>query len=230
MNIWPFKKKTQTLEGGLTDWHCHILPGVDDGVQTMEESLAILSLYEKMGIDTVWLTPHIMEDIPNTTERLRARFAELQTAYRGNISLHLAAENMLDNLFEKRLLANDLLPIGAEGNALLVETSYYTPPMNLYGLIEQIKAKGYYPILAHPERYVYMDKADYQKLHQMGVKFQLNFPSLEGLYGKTVQGKAKELLSKGYYHFYGTDIHRIGLLKRLSQSNIQKAVMQIDRR
>lgn len=230
MNIWPFKKKTQTLEGGFTDWHCHILPGVDDGVQTMEESLAILSLYEKMGIDTVWLTPHIMEDIPNTTERLRARFAELQIAYRGNISLHLAAENMLDNLFEKRLLANDLLPIGAEGNALLVETSYYTPPMNLYGLIEQIKAKGYYPILAHPERYVYMDKADYQKLHQMGVKFQLNFPSLEGLYGKTVQGKAKELLSKGYYHFYGTDIHRIGLLKRLSQSNIQKAVMQIDRR
>ena len=72
--MWPFRKK-QTLEEsgffrGFTDWHCHILPGVDDGVLTMDESLQILAEYERLGVKEVWLTPHIMEDIPNTTEKL----------------------------------------------------------------------------------------------------------------------------------------------------------------
>ena len=81
---------------GFTDWHCHILPGVDDGVETTEESLAILRLYEQSGIGAVWLTPHIMEDIPNETSALRERFKALQAAYAGPVELHLAAENMLD--------------------------------------------------------------------------------------------------------------------------------------
>lgn len=83
---------------GRTDWHSHILPGVDDGVQTVEEALQILAEYERLGIREVWLTPHIMEDIPNTTALLRERFIELQALYIGPIILHLAAENMLDNL------------------------------------------------------------------------------------------------------------------------------------
>lgn len=158
--MWPFKKrislKSSGIFAGLTDWHSHILPGVDDGVQTMEESLAILQQYEVLGVKAVWLTPHIMEDIPNTTMRLKERFAELQQAYPGPVALHLAAENMLDHLFEERLESNDLLPIGDAGNRLLVETSYFNPPMNLYETLERIKSKGYYPVLAHPERYVYM--------------------------------------------------------------------------
>ena len=67
-----------------------------------------------------------MEDIPNRTEDLKERFMELNAAYQGNIILHLAAENMLDNLFEERLAKNDLLPLGNEGKHLLVETSYLT--------------------------------------------------------------------------------------------------------
>ena len=81
---------------GATDWHSHILPGVDDGIQTMEDSLTVLEAYEQLGIREVWLTPHIMEDMPNTPEELRARFQELQEAYQGPIILHLSAENMLD--------------------------------------------------------------------------------------------------------------------------------------
>lgn len=69
--MWPFRKK-QTLEEkgffrGFIDWHCHILPAVDDGVQTMGEALQILEEYERLGVKEVWLTPHIMEDMPNTT-------------------------------------------------------------------------------------------------------------------------------------------------------------------
>ena len=133
--MWPFRKRISLKDSGIfknfTDCHSHILPGVDDGVQTMEEALEILRLYEELGIKSVWLTPHIMEDMPNTTLHLRERYAELQATYSGPIKLHLASENMLDNLFEERLEKNDLLPLGESGDHLLVETSYFNPQFNL---------------------------------------------------------------------------------------------------
>ena len=166
--MWPFSKKYSIASSGilqgLTDWHCHLLPGVDDGVRTMEESLQILSSYEQHGIKEVWLTPHIMEDIPNSTALLRTRYSELKTAYSGPIILHLASENMLDNLFEERLQQGDLLPIGDDGRQLLVETSYFNPPYGLHDILKRIKSKGYFPVLAHPERYIYMGQKDYQQV------------------------------------------------------------------
>ncbi len=179
----------------------------------MEEALQILAEYERLGVKEVWLTPHIMEDIPNTTEKLRDRFVELKAAYQGTVMLHLASENMLDNLFEERLEKNDLLPIGIEGKHLLVETSYFNPPMGLSNILLRIKAKGYYPILAHPERYMYMSETDYKRLNSMNVKFQLNQFSLLGLYGKDVQKRAKTLQKQGLYNYIGTDLHQINILR-----------------
>lgn len=222
--MWPFRKKQTLVESGFfrgfTDWHSHILPGVDDGVQTMEESLDVLAKYDELGVREVWLTPHIMEDIPNTTARLRERFRELQGAYGGNITLQLAAENMLDSLFEERLEKNDLLPIGENGNHLLVETSYFNPPMGLRNMLLRIKAKGYYPVLAHPERYVYMRKDEYLQLKTMGVKFQLNLFSLMGMYGKEAQQKANRLQKMGMYEYTGTDIHRLETLETALQTKV----------
>lgn len=219
--MWHFRKRISLQESGIfqgfTDWHSHILPGVDDGVQTMEEALQILAEYEKLGIKEVWLTPHIMEDIPNATAGLRQRFAELQEAYRGKIALHLASENMLDNLFEERLAKNDLLPLGNDGKHLLVETSYFNPPVGFQNILLRIKSKGYYPVLAHPERYIYMDDAFYKNLKSLGILFQLNLPSFAGLYVDEVRKKAKQLLKKGMYDLAGTDLHRIGMLEYLTQ-------------
>lgn len=212
------KRKTLAQSGffrGFVDWHCHILPGVDDGVQTMDEALHILAAYERLGIREVWLTPHIMEDIPNPTARLRERFAELLAAYKGNVVLNLAAENMLDKLFEERLEQDDLLPLGKDGRHLLVETSYFNPPMGLDDILRRIQAKGYYPLLAHPERYIYMEENDYVRLKSMHIKFQLNLFSLMDLYGKEVRKRAKELQSKGMYDYIGTDLHRIAVLNNL---------------
>lgn len=211
--MWPFAPRHTLADSGIfkgfTDWHSHILPGVDDGVRTMDESMEILALYERLGVKTVWLTPHVMEDIPNTSVHLETRFAELQAAWSGTVELYLAAEYMLDNLFCERMEDGDLLPLGDKGDRLLVETSYYNPPANLYGMLERIRTRGYYPVLAHPERYIYMGESDYGKLKREGVRLQVNLPSLAGLYGREVRRKAEWLLEEGYYDLAGTDIHSL---------------------
>ena len=219
MGFWPFKKKVDTLlKGGLmqgfTDWHSHILPGVDDGIPDMEKSLEVLQAYENMGVKRVWLTPHIMEDYPNETAALRQRFDELKSQWHGNVELRLAAEIMLDSLFEERLRARDFLPIGDEGQHLLVETSYFNPPMNFDDMIDEIQSAGYYPLLAHPERYRYMNEADYKDLRRRGVLFQINMMSTVGMYGETARRKAEWLLQNGMAEATGSDLHRLAATTR----------------
>ena len=218
--MWPFKKKLTDLGGaglltGFTDWHSHILPGVDDGVPTLDKSLAILDFYDKAGVKELWLTPHIMEDYPNTPERLAERFAELKEAYKGPIKLNLAAEHMLDSLFQERLDEKRVMPIGKEGNHLLVETSYFNPPMDFDTMIEEIFSAGYFPLLAHPERYRYMDEAKYESLRERGVLFQMNFISLVGGYGTLAQSKAEWLLKKGMIDVLGSDVHRLEVVTNM---------------
>lgn len=201
--------KISSLLTGFTDHHSHILPGVDDGVKKMEVSLKVLERYEQLGIAEVWCTPHVMEDIPNTTEGLKARFAELCEAYQGPIKLHLAAEYMMDALFEERLEQGDLLKLGDDGNQLLVETSYFTPPMDMDKILLRIKQRGLYPVLAHPERYVYMNKERYTELKDNGIRFQLNLSSLAGAYGSEAKDKALWILKKEYYNLVGSDLHSL---------------------
>lgn len=218
-----FCKKTLASSGifnGLTDYHSHILPGVDDGIRKMEDSIEVLKYYESLGVKSVWCTPHIMEDIPNTTDSLRKRFEELKKEYDGPISLHLAAENMMDNLFERRLSDGDLLPLGEDGRFLLVETSYFTPPYNMDETLAAVLSAGYFPVLAHPERYVYMGDREYEKYDGMGVKFQLNLPALSESYGKMARKKAEWLLKHHKYSFYGTDIHSLSSFKTRIQQKI----------
>lgn len=229
MSIWPFNTHKTGLQSGIfrgyTDWHSHILPGVDDGVRTMEESLRILRMYEEAGVTALWLTPHIMEDVPNTTAQLRERFAELKAAYQGPIALHLTAEYMMDTLFEERLESGDLLPAGPEQDHLLVETSCYNPPIDLEGILMKVKSRGYYPILAHPERYHYMDMDRYRNLKAEGIRFQLNLPSAAGLYSPATREKAEQLLKKGWYEFMGCDIHRAYTAEKLLNTKYKDKVL-----
>ena len=220
--MWPFRSHSSIsstgMTGGMTDWHSHILFGVDDGVETLEDSLEILDEYADMGIRRVWLTPHIMEDVPNTPDGLRSRFAELTQAYSGPVELRLAAENMIDPLFEKRLAENDLLPIGERGDHLLVETSYINAPVRFRELLMEIKSKGYFPVLAHPERYRYMTEKDYRWMKDNDIIFQTNLFSLLGIYGPDAAKKAEWLLNQGLTDIVGSDIHRPSMLRFFSQS------------
>jgi tyrosine-protein phosphatase YwqE len=210
--MWLFNKKYPVDFNGFKDCHSHILPGVDDGVQKIEDSLLILKEYERMGISEVVFTPHIMEDVPNTPSDLRKRFAAFKEAYHGPISLHLAAEYMIDHHFEELLASGDLLTHG-EGNHILVETSYFNRPSDMDRILFDLQSEGYEPILAHPERYMYMDLEEYGKLKDKGILFQMNLASLSGMYGTHVKQRAEYLMKNGHYDMAGSDIHRISMIQ-----------------
>jgi tyrosine-protein phosphatase YwqE len=219
-----FKSKYSLLSGdvlkGMTDHHSHILFGVDDGLKTLEDSLQVLEFMEKEGVAELWCTPHVMEDKPNTTEQLKTRFGELQNAYHGSIRLNLAAEYMLDTIFEERFSSKDLLLM--KDNTVLVETSTWNPPPSLYETLRNILSAGYRPLLAHPERYRYLSEPSYERLHKMGVHFQLNLASLIGYYGETAMRKAHWILENGWYSSVGTDCHRFKIL----QEQLDRAVLK----
>lgn len=205
---------------GATDTHSHILFGVDDGVKTLEESLAVLAYEEAHGVTDVWCTPHIMEDCANETEFLKARFGELCSAYTGTVRLHLAAEYMLDTVFEQRFKDRDLLTMDNE--TLLVEASTWTPPVGLNDTLRDIQRAGYRPLFAHPERYRYLNEVSYEELKRLGIGFQLNLSSLVGFYGSTAQSKAEWLLKKGFYTEIGSDCHRLRNIKEQYERQVLK--------
>jgi len=235
--MWFLSNKVTVRDSGILegfcDYHSHLLPGVDDGVEEMDETLQILREWQSVGVKEVWLTPHIMEDIPNEPAELKKRFVALQDCYHGNIKLNLAAEHMMDGLFMKNLNENDNPNLNLNDNLdenekenekrrtkdeevrvkvktkLLVETSFFIPPMNMEAIIDCVKNKGYEPILAHPERYQYMNKDDYRFWKRKGVLLQLNLPSLVGAYGPEEQYKAEWLLREGMYDYCGTDTHSL---------------------
>lgn len=204
-----FNRKKPFLGGSLpremTDLHAHLLPGVDDGAQSEGDALAILDYLEKIGLERLFLTPHVMADLmKNDRTFLRERFERFLSVYTGRIELRLAAEYMLDQRFFKHM-EDGLLTY--DGRHVLVETSYLYAPPDLQGMIYEITLNGYVPVLAHPERYVYMEKPDYRMLKDRGCLFQMNLLSLGGFYGKSASVRCRELLEEGFYELTGSDIH-----------------------
>ena len=125
------------------------------------------------------------------------------------------------------MLCNDLLPLGENGDHLLVETSYFSPPMGLKNILLRIKSKGYHPVLAHPERYAYMDESDYRQLKDMGVKFQINLPSIAGMYGNRIKKKAMFLMREQAIAYIGTDIHSYSIFQKFICTSVTRNVQKL---
>jgi len=206
-----FRKKkniaqTPLLEG-MTDIHSHLLPGVDDGVQTTEEALRALEGLRDMGIINIYLTPHVMMDqTQNNREYLLSRFHELKKVCPRDIEIKLAAEYMLDPAIEQHI-EDGLLTM--KDNHVLVETSYLSPPTGFMDILYELSVEGYIPVLAHPERYRYMSVKDYAYLKEKGYKFQMNLFSLAGLYGLEAMKNSNYLLQQDLYDYAGSDIHSL---------------------
>lgn len=230
-----FPKKNimrSTLLEGMTDVHTHLLPGVDDGFEKQEEALKMLTYMSEIGIRRVFLTPHISdEQLDNTSETLSLRFEQFKRMAPSGIELHLAAEYMLDTGFRSRV-ATGLLSL--PGGRALVETSYLAAPLDLFNLLYDLSLEGYTPVIAHPERYLYMSDVDSYLLKSKGYKFQLNLFSLCGFYGTKVRKKAETLLKQGFYSYVGSDCHDMETYKKglrylfLSRLQLEKLSRLVD--
>lgn len=210
-NFFSKKSEPQQLFFS-TDIHCHVLPGVDDGAQTVDEGVELVEALQRWGINRIIASPHVtFETFENTAESADAAMAELQQALdaRGNgIKIEHSAENRLDDLFAKNFDEGKLMTL--PGNLLLIENSFMLEPWNIEQTIFDVQMKGYVPILVHPERYTYYhNKKDrYLTLHNAGAAFQVNLLSLAGHYGKEEKKMAEWLIEKGLVKYLGTDLHR----------------------
>lgn len=208
------------IPNGYTDIHSHILPGIDDGAKTMDDSIALIKKFKEMGIQKIITTPHVMGGVwLNSTDIILKKLEEVRKRLHmegiTDFSIDAAAEYMLDDNFETLLRKKDLLPI--KNNMILVELSYLNPPANLFDILFDMQIAGYKPVLAHPERYNYyhMDRVKYANLKRAGALFQLNLLALTKYYGASVQKTALYLLEKNMYNCVGTDAHHLRHLENM---------------
>lgn len=232
-----FKKKeiplVEFFPEGFVDIHSHLLPGIDDGAKDLEVSIALIEQMSSYGIKNFITTPHILGEVyPNTPEIIQSKLKEVQEALvRRNftdITITAAAEYMLDEQFSAILEKEEILTL--KDNLVLVEMSYFSPPINLYDTLFQLQLKGYNPILAHPERYntYHNDFKEYHKLKRAGCLFQLNLLALTEHYGKQVQKITERLLKENMYDFVGTDAHHQQHLETLQKIGTPKNLKSIE--
>jgi protein-tyrosine phosphatase len=209
-----FKKKESQLNTPdyssiAVDMHSHVLPGIDDGAQNPQESIFLIRRMMELGIKKVIATPHIMADYyRNTAERINGALELLKEELAKehiNIPVEAAAEHYFDETFEDRVNDGKLMLI--RGEYVLFELSFISAPLNLLAVIQRMIELGHKPILAHPERYNYMEFDELQGLREWGCALQLNTISLTGYYGKTSKNMAEALVDNNLVDFISSDMH-----------------------
>lgn len=198
-----------------TDIHCHVLPGVDHGAKDGEMACHLLEYQKKWGIDRVIFTPHVTENVyPNDNMTISRAFVEFMNQYRDQLpdmkEFGYSAEYRLDANFKAQINEDKLLPL--PGNRLLVEMPFAADPGAeiIDSMLYDIQVKGLTPVLAHPERYLYLhsdDLAGYRRLYEKGIEFQINLLSLAGYHGIEEMKMANRLIDKGMVDYCATDLH-----------------------
>jgi protein-tyrosine phosphatase len=197
----------------MVDLHTHILPDIDDGSKSLEESIEILRKYLEDGLKEIVLTPHYMEDseysISNDIKK--EKFNLLKEAVKQqnmDINLYLGNEVYASNNILDLLKENKIMTIN-NSRYILIEFPMLNYSNNYIDIVYNLKLSGIVPIIAHPERYAYIqnDINIAEEFVKKGALLQINKGSLFGRYGTSVFKTAKHLLKKRLVHFVGTDIH-----------------------
>jgi len=221
------------IPDGYTDIHSHILPGIDDGAKTIDDTIALIQGLAKTGCKHFIATPHVMRSVwENTRENIEAKLEETQLLLdeRGvDIKLRAAAEYLLDANFAEQFKNERLLTV--KDNFVLVEMSYINPPIQLFDFLFELQVAGYVPILAHPERYTFYHKSfdKYEQLKNAGCYFQINLLSTVGYYGESVLKAAEKLLKSGMIDFCGSDVHHSKHVEALSKRVLIKEIAPLQR-
>jgi tyrosine-protein phosphatase YwqE len=222
------------------DIHSHLLPSIDDGSKSIQETIELINDLKKIGFSEFITTPHVMnyvwknskDSILNNFETTSKKLIENNI----NINFNVAAEYMMDENLSQLIINEKLLPI--KENFVLIEMSYLNPPINLYEMLFDLQVAGYKPILAHPERYSFYHASlnEYTKLKNAGCYFQMNLLSSVGYYGVEVAKTVDYLLKQDLIDFAGSDVHHSkhvdsfknkivlknsSLLKSVFQNNLQ---------
>ena len=225
-----FRKK-KNFKGLLstTDLHSHLLPGIDDGVQSIEESLEVIRGFANLGFKKLVTTPHIMHDFyKNDAGLIMGKLEEVRNALAEaslDIEIEAAAEYYLDEYFLALINSEDkLLSFG--DNYVLFELSFMTKPLTIKEAVFSMQTNGYKPVLAHAERYLYFHDniKNLQELSDNGVILQLNLPSLSGYYSNSVKKMANKLLAQNMISFIGSDCHNANQLISVAEV-LNSAVM-----
>ncbi len=230
-----FQKKIYLVDylHGLVDVHNHILPGIDDGAKTVEESIGLIKEFGQFGIKNFICTPHIMhlhyENTPKTISGAhRTLVSALEKTTLSEVFVGYAAEHMIDENFENILEKGQV--VGLKDSFLLIEMSYLQPSLNFDIAVEKMAKLKYFPVLAHPERYMYFHQKykTYPKMRANGIQFQLNLLSLTAeSYGSGVQKMAVKLLEDQLVDFVGSDIHNMRQLNLLKEIKLQNKTLNL---
>jgi len=230
-----FDRKTDHLHKDFsklkTDIHSHLLPVVDDGSQSVADSLEMIRGFRELGYRNLITTPHINSDLfENTEEDLMEAYKPLQEAVQENftdISVEFAAEYYLNIDFIEKIGKTPLLTFGKD--YLLVEFSFYNPPFNVKELIFKLQSEGYNPILAHPERYLYWHNQinQFSELSERGVYLQVNMGSFAGKYNIQARKMAEKLAQQDLINFLGSDLHSPKHLPMMNEALASKHVQKL---
>jgi protein-tyrosine phosphatase len=215
------------------DVHSHLIPGIDDGAQNIEQSLELIENFIRLGYKKLITTPHVMSDhYRNNPEIILSGLSKLREAVKEKnlpIEIDAAAEYYLDYEFEKMIERKELLTFG--DNYVLFELPFISAPENLYNAIFQMQMNEYKPIIAHPERYSfwYRDFQKYYDLKDRNVLFQLNINSLTGHYSIETKKIAERMIDEGMIDLLGSDCHNmnhVGLLERCRTEKYLHKILQ----
>lgn len=218
----------------MIDLHCHILPGVDDGSRNIDETISLLKHALLAGFDTICFTPHYVEpEFLNTKEQNQQILNKIKTAIKQqNISINLLLGNEIfinDNIPE--LLENNTISTLANSNYVLIELPMYQelPEQIVHKLLNNISDKGFNIVIAHPERYTYIQKNPKKLNDYFGenVIFQGNYASIIGAYGKDAQKTLKKLLKSKQIAYLSSDVHHISRCFFDDFDLIKKKLMKI---
>jgi tyrosine-protein phosphatase YwqE len=233
-----FKKKPDTVDLSFigVDMHSHLLPALDDGLQTVADSVSFIKELYALGYKKLICTPHILSGVHNNSPQtiLPALEKIRKELIRQNIPVQIeaAAEYMVDHEFDLLIEKKEPLLTFGKKNYILIEMSYVAASPNIENVIFQLKLLGLHPVIAHPERYnYYHEKFDvYTDLKDRGCFFQVNFLSLSGYYGYQVKHAAEKLMHYGMIDFIGTDMHHVNHLRALKESVAHKSVRETIRK
>ncbi len=228
LNWFKPKEQNPDVEPITVDIHSHLLPNLDDGVESFEQAEEIILNFIDLGYKKLITTPHVMSDAyRNTSAGILSRLSELNEYLKSkniHIPIEAAAEYYLDEELVNKLNSDEpLLTFGQ--NLLLFETNFLSEPLILKEFIFLANTKGYQPVLAHPERYIYLQN-NFEKAQDFldrGVYFQININSITGHYSKAIQQTVHKLIDKGMVHLVGSDCHHLQHINLVREAQKTKA-------